>query len=318
MMIQHTLYKDKPNTKKEGERIMKKILSLLLVAIMFITLTAPIVYASKYVFPKLKEDILDKKELIKAPGGIIIPPGGLPKLPDSKPDDKKPGDGKLKIPGDKKPGGIKMPGDGKFKLPGGSKSDPSGDGKTDPSGGGKTGPAADTPEKTPKKPSKSKTTSSKSGNFVTSEGPLFIMFRDDLTNGYEMFTPIDLSLDGEYVFPLISSGMHTVGDVIVTIKKGLVTVHAEMYSGVNLKDGILTFFDDISSVNTIKPSKLKEVDIPFDMPVNVMSRLGVDNYVLMYINCPVSYNRNSENISPFSLEDADYLERMYALVDIMD
>jgi len=75
---------------------MKKIFSLLLVTVIFITLTAPIVYASKL-----------PSKLIKPPGGTIIPPGGFPKLPKDDglfdpPGIKFPGDGKLKLPDDKK------------------------------------------------------------------------------------------------------------------------------------------------------------------------------------------------------------------------
>ncbi|MGI6695623.1 MAG: hypothetical protein ACOX6O_05215 [Christensenellales bacterium] len=144
------------------------------------------------------------------------------------------------------------------------------------------------------------------------------MFRNDLTEGYEMFTPMDLSLDGEYIFPLVSNAMHTVGEVKVTVKKGLVTAHPQVFSGVKLTDGILTFFADFRAVRTIKPDDLKSVDIPFDLPVSIANRLGVDDKVLMYINCPVSYQSGAASIQLFSLEDPAYLERMYALIDLMD
>ncbi|MGI6739564.1 MAG: hypothetical protein ACOX54_09400 [Christensenellales bacterium] len=275
---------------------MKKILSLLLVTVIFITLTAPIVYASKFIIhptidpnaliniiptptPKIKVPVIPPtidpgtiKDLLPTPTPKTKYPPKMPRVPKDVLDDIL---NPPEIPEDKTP-------------------------------------------KVPVNPGKPKTKVPKSGKFVTSEGPLFIMFRDDLTKGYEMFTPMDLSFDGEYVFLLVSNAMHTVGELIVTIRQGMVTVSPQMYPGVKIKDGILTFFEDISSVSTIKPSKLKKVDIPFDMPVNVMSRLGVDNYVLMYINCPVSYKRNSEYITPFSLEDEYYLERMYELIDLMD
>ena len=281
---------------------MKKTLSLLILVAMLIALTAPIVHASKLLIPsgpkidpkdllpptdtpKIKIPEIPKIIIPTATPKIIIPPK-MPKviIPTPTP--------KINIP-------PKMP-----KIPGDLLIPPE-------------VPEDKTP-KVPVNPGKPKTKVPSSGSFVTSEGPLFIMFRDDLTNGYEMFTPMDLSFDGEYVFPLVSNAMHTVGELIVTIRQGMVTVSPQMYPGVKIKDGILTFFEDISSVSTIKPSKLKKVDIPFDMPLNVMSRLGVDNYVLMYINCPVSYKRNSEYITPFSLEDEYYLERMYELIDLMD
>ena len=43
-----------------------------------------------------------------------------------------------------------------------------------------------------------------------------------------------------------------------------------------------------------------------------------DRPIMMYINCPVSYKSGSASVQPFSLEDPAYLERMYALLDLMD
>ncbi len=179
-------------------------------------------------------------------------------------------------------------------------------------------PLPKVPPKTPVTPGTPKTSVPKAGKFLTSEGPLFIMFRGDLTEGYEMFTPLDLSVDAEYIIPLVSNAMHVVGEVKVTVKKGMVTVHPTAFMGVTLSDDILTFFPDLGSVTTIKPADLKGVDIPFDLPVNVASRLGVDAKVLMYIHCPVSYDAGSASVKPFSLEDPAYLERMYAQIDLMD
>ncbi|NLD04206.1 MAG: hypothetical protein GX674_12925, partial [Clostridiales bacterium] len=43
--------------------------------------------------------------------------------------------------------------------------------------------------------------SSGGGKYMTSEGPLFLSFRQDLTDEYYMFTPMDLRMDNEYHFP---------------------------------------------------------------------------------------------------------------------
>jgi hypothetical protein len=290
--------------------MMKRVLSLLFVVLLLITLTASMAFAGGILKPGLE---IPKIPIITPtptpfpkiptidPGKFpIITPTPFPKIPTIDP-------GKFPIitptPFPKIP---KLPIDpGKFPL------DP---GKIPPL----PLPKVPADPKTPITPGTPKTKVPDTGNFVTSEGPLFIMFRDDLTEGYEMFTPMDLSLDGEYIFPLVSDAMHTVGEVKVTVKKGLVTAHPQMFLGVKLTDGILTFFADYRAVRSIKPKELKSVDIPFDVPINITSRLGVDNKVLMYINCPVSYQSSAASIQPFSLEDPAYLERMYALIDLMD
>lgn len=175
-----------------------------------------------------------------------------------------------------------------------------------------------TPTPKPKTPGTPKAKTPGAGEFVTSEGPLFTMYRDGLTSGYEMFTPMDLSLDGEYAFPLVSNAMHTVGELKVTVKNGLVAARPQMFLGVSLEDGLLTFFPDIRSVKTIDPKDLKGADIPFDLPVNVASRFGTDARVLLYLNCPVSYRADAASVMPFSLQDPAYLARMYALAELMD
>ena len=185
-------------------------------------------------------------------------------------------------------------------------------------GFGTPGPGIAPKPKTPGTPGTPKAKTPGAGAFVTSEGPLFTMYRDGLTSGYEMFTPMDLSLDGEYAFPLVSNALHTVGELKVTVRNGLVTVRPQMFLGVSLEDGLLTFFPDIRSVKTIDPKALEGADIPFDLPVSVASRFGTDARVLLYLNCPVSYQADAASVMPFSLQDPAYLERIYALAELMD
>lgn len=285
---------------------MKKLLSLLLAALLIMALAASAVSALELPgFPQTPIDL--PKNPIDLPKDSIDLPRDLPDFPEDLPDF--PEDPPIDIPGDL----FDPP---KIQLP---PKDPDQSAPRNPRIPNIPKiPLPKIPQDTPVNPGTPKTTVPKTGKFVTSEGPLFIMYRDDLTKGYEMFTPLDLSLDREYVFPLVSNAMHTVGEVKVTVKKGLVTVHPQVFLGVNMTDRILTFFPDIRSVDTIKTDKLKKVDIPFDLPVDVAARLGIDDLVLMYINCPVSYKSNSKHIQPFSLEDPVYLERMYALIDLMD
>ncbi len=301
---------------------MKKVLRLLLMVLFLTSLMLSIVSAQG--FPGL-------------PGGGMEIPYDLPQLPRNTPIDFQPGlPGDGLIPDDPfpldphfpafptatpknklDPPGKKYPLDPNKKFSPRTTATPKPEPSTTTEPPGKSEPPQ-VPSGVSASPGTPKTKVPKVGEFVTSEGPLFIMFRDNLTKGYEMFTPMDLSMDGEYVFPLVSNAMHTVGNVTVTVKKGFVTVHPQMFSGVKMRNGILTFFADIQSVKTIKPKKLYKVDMPFDVPIDVIGRLGGDVKVLMYINCPVNYKGNSPYIQSFSMADPYYLERMYALIDLMD
>ncbi len=162
--------------------------------------------------------------------------------------------------------------------------------------------------------------SSGGGKYLTSEGPLFLSFRQNLTDEYYMFTPMDLSADGEYRFPLIGSTLQAVGEAKVTVMSGMTIVTYLLVNGVkvNQKDEFFTFFPDIRSVKTVKPSQLTEVRLEFGVPYSVPSWLNSDPSVLLYINCPVSYSTGLDGLVPFSFEDPSYLKRVVELVRLMD
>ena len=160
----------------------------------------------------------------------------------------------------------------------------------------------------------------KSGQYMTSEGPLFISFRGDLTEKLYMFTPMDLSVDGNYQFPLVGSSMQVVGEVNVSVHKGITIVTYLVVNGVSVeeKNEFFTFFRDIRSVSVIEPSKMQSVKLRFGIPYSVASWLKSDSSVLLYINCPVSYKTNLKGLKTFSFEDSGYLERMMELLSLMD
>lgn len=176
---------------------------------------------------------------------------------------------------------------------------------------GGTGPAPGTP-------GKPEVSVPDKGEFITSEGPLFLMYRGDLTKGYEMFTPLNLSVDGEYYFPLISNAMHKVGEIKVSVTRGIVIATPLVTSGVTLSRNFMTFFPDIAGVVTIDPAQIENGNVPFGVPVDVGIRFNTDPKVLLYVNCAVKYDASLPGITPFSLESPDYLERMYALILLMD
>lgn len=182
-----------------------------------------------------------------------------------------------------------------------------------PDGGGEENVNRTTPKPTNRQ-------SSGGGKYLTSEGPLFLSFRRNLTDEYYMFTPMDLSVDGEYRFPLVGSTSQVVGEAKIKVISGLTIVTYSLIDGVKLneRDEFFTFFPDIRSVETVKPSQLKDVKLEFGVPYSVTSWLDSDSSVLLYINCPISYSSNLNGLEPFSFEDPAYLKRMVELVMLMD
>ncbi len=162
--------------------------------------------------------------------------------------------------------------------------------------------------------------SSGGGQYMTSEGPLFLSFRAKLTEKLYMFTPMDLSLDGEYRYPLIGSSRQVVGEAKVVVQNGMTIVTYEVISGVDVdeEDEFFTFFPDILSVPSVEPSELQDVKLKFGYPYSIATWLNSDSKVLLYINCPVSYKTSLSGLLPFSFEDREYIRRVIELVTLMD
>lgn len=182
-------------------------------------------------------------------------------------------------------------------------------------------PKPDNPTKQPNNATPRPTNKPKSGGqYMTSEGPLFLSFRADLTNELYMFTPMDLAIDGEYRFPLIGSSLQVIGEAKVEVKSGMAIVTYLTVNGVKVdeKNEFFTFFPDIRGISTVKPSELQHVKLRFGIPYSVAGWLNSDSKVLLYINCPVSYKTDLKGLAPFAFEDPAYIQRVIEALALMD
>ncbi len=135
-----------------------------------------------------------------------------------------------------------------------------------------------------------------------------------------MFTQMDLSVDGEFVFPLISSAEQVVGEVKIVVASGMALATYELSDGVKTDedDEFFTFFPDIAGVNELRPARLRDVKLEFGTSYAVSTFMNTDNQVLLYVNFPVTYKKSNENVDAFSYEDTEYLLRVMELVKLMD
>jgi len=116
-----------------------------------------------------------------------------------------------------------------------------------------------------------------------------LRFRDisDLTENWDMFTPIDLSQDGVQTFDLAAGNLHVIGTVTVTVADGAVTVDYDMLKDINLRSEFMTLFSDFASVTTLDESQLTAY--PFGEQISIANDLGGDTKVLLYIHNSVNY-----------------------------
>ena len=145
-----------------------------------------------------------------------------------------------------------------------------------------------------------------------------IRFSDegDLTDEWFMFTPVDLSADGEQTIDLVGANKHVIGKVYVTVADGQVTVKHEVYKHVEMKEAFLAFFPDLASVTTLEQSQL--TGYAFDEAINIEEQLGGDTKVLLYINGMALYREDGPGLDLFNYAADAYQQHVEELKALMD
>ena len=146
---------------------------------------------------------------------------------------------------------------------------------------------------------------------------LGIRFRDAapaLTDTWHLFTPLDVSKDGETVIPLIAGGISQVGDVTVTVADGAVQIKYALYRGVELLDIGCTLFHELNRIDTVDMEKQNQY--PFRQPIRIAEDLNGDTSVLLYVFGHVNYDFEQQPI--YRLNGPKYdavVERLKQLMD---
>ena len=155
-------------------------------------------------------------------------------------------------------------------------------------------------------------------NTACSEGFRFRDLRPALTEKWYMFTPLDLSQDGEQIIPLIASNLFQIGLVKVSITGGNVTITYMAAEGVFVKSEFMTLFPSLDSVTEVETSGLLSSALPFGKPISVIGDLTGDTRVLLYMNLVVDYNGNEQGVVGFSSKSPAHVSFLRSLEVIMD
>ena len=150
---------------------------------------------------------------------------------------------------------------------------------------------------------------------VTTAG---IRFRDetDLTDEWYMFTPVDLSVEGEQTFDLVAAHKYIIGTVFINVADGQVTVTYEASRRVEMKSDFFTFFPDLASVTTVDETQL--TGYTYDEPISIEEQLGGDTKVLLYFNGMALYRNDAKGLDDFAYATKEYKEYVEELKAIMD
>lgn len=153
---------------------------------------------------------------------------------------------------------------------------------------------------------------------MTSWGPRLRDLQNPLTDKWYMFTPLDLSRDGEQTFPLIAANTFILGEVKVVVKDGYVTVTYTVPKDVNVRSDFLTIFPDIASVSAVETEDLAAQAYPFGQPISITEKLGGDTNVLMYILNVVDYTDEVKELQRYSADSNDNKAAIENFLGMMD
>ncbi len=120
---------------------------------------------------------------------------------------------------------------------------------------------------------------------------LGIRFRDiapQLTREWDMFTPLDLSREGEQTLPLLAANVNEVGAVTIAVKNGAVTVTYKIKWPAEELDMAFALLPDLASVTEVNIASMPR--FAFGQPVSIQNDLGGDTRVLLYVLGHVDYD----------------------------
>ena len=148
---------------------------------------------------------------------------------------------------------------------------------------------------------------------------LGIRFRDiapQLTKEWDMFTPLDLSRDGEQTLPLLAANVNEVGDVTITVKNGTVTVTYKINWPAEELDMAFALLPDLSSVTKVDIASMPCYS--FGQPVSIQNDLNGDTRVLLYVKGYVNYDYLDPRNPQYCTNNTVYPQLVSDLKALMD
>jgi hypothetical protein len=137
------------------------------------------------------------------------------------------------------------------------------------------------------------------------------------TDKWYMVTPVDISQDGEQVFPLVASNMYRVGTAIVAVKEGQLTVNYRTLDGVTVHSEHLAIYPDLEAAVKQKAAGLDGVSFKPGEPISIADDLAGDTSVLLLMCNQVSYTTEVRGLSRFysgAPDVRDVLKQMQEMI----
>lgn len=148
-----------------------------------------------------------------------------------------------------------------------------------------------------------------------------IRFRDlqnPITKDWYMFTPIDLSVEGEQTIDLIAGNLHQIGTATVLVKDGKVTVTTKVNNARNIayKEEFLTFIPALADLTEVNFETM--TNYAFGEEISIEEALGGDTKVLLLMRNRAWYEDTANGVNSFKGKGKDYNAYVESLKELMD
>lgn len=148
-----------------------------------------------------------------------------------------------------------------------------------------------------------------------------IRFRDldnPITKDWYMFTPVDLSVEGEQTIDLIAGNMHQIGTATILVKDGKVTVTTAVNNARNIayEEEFLTFVPALADLTGLDFEAMTNYN--FGEEISIEEALGGDTKVLLLIRNRAWYEDTADGVNFFSGKGSEYRDYVESLKELMD
>ena len=162
----------------------------------------------------------------------------------------------------------------------------------------------------PREPSQGQTTKSHMyyNNTVTSFGPT----TRELIGGsvWNRVTPVDLSQEGVFTYPLVASNQYTVGTATLVNGQDSQEIQYKLNSSkINVHSESLVVYPNLEALKTGDHA----VSFDFNKPIDLKACFGQDAHVIVAITLKADYDANSTGVRRFSA-DQNWIDQMMAMI----
>ena len=153
---------------------------------------------------------------------------------------------------------------------------------------------------------------------VCSHGIRFRDLENPITKEWYMFTPIDLSIEGEQNIDLIAGNLHRIGTATVLVKDGKVTVTTKVnnFHSIAYEEEFLTFIPALADITEVNFETM--TNYAYGEEISIEEDLGGDIKVLLLMRNRAWYEDSAYGVKSFDAKGKEYNAYVESLKELMD